>query len=260
MHRSGPIQRTPHRGPPSRENTVNRLLILVLALVAISACTTTKEFAATDYRRPSGDFKLIVMQPDISVGLLTAGGLVEPREDWTEQARDHVLAALAAHQSASGGEVTVAASLDEAGGDVDTLRDLVSLHNAVGQAIFVHKYFGLKLPTKENAFDWTLGDSAVDYGRASGYDYALFLYAEASFSSAGRQALQVAGWLSCAVGVCVGVAGGQQIAFASLVDLSSGDVTWFNTLASSIGDIRTPEGAEKMVARLLETMEASAGE
>jgi hypothetical protein len=48
--------------------------------------------------------------------------------------------------------------------------------------------------------------------------------------------------------------GGQQVAFASLVDLKTGQVVWFNTLASSVGDIRTQEGADKMVKTLLESM------
>jgi hypothetical protein len=48
--------------------------------------------------------------------------------------------------------------------------------------------------------------------------------------------------------------GGQYMAFASLVDLRNGKVIWFNTLVSSVGDMRTPEGAEKMVTTLLENM------
>jgi hypothetical protein len=56
------------------------------------------------------------------------------------------------------------------------------------------------------------------------------------------------------VGVCIAPVGGQQIAFASLVDLKTGKVVWFNMLSSTVGDIRSPEGAEKMVATLLDKM------
>jgi hypothetical protein len=48
--------------------------------------------------------------------------------------------------------------------------------------------------------------------------------------------------------------GGQQFAYASLVDLKTGQVVWFNTLAATVGDIRTPDGAKKMVDGLLSTM------
>ena len=47
----------------------------------------------------------------------------------------------------------------------------------------------------------------------------------------------------------------MQVAFASLVDLKTGQIVWFNTLAATSGDIRTPEGAQKMVNSLLDTME-----
>ena len=203
---------------------------------------------------------MVVMEPDIAVSLLTMGGMTEPREDWTDQATQSVLQALAKHQESRGGNTTIAMTLEEAGGDTEALRDLVSLHNAVGQAIFMHKYAGLKLPTKNDRFDWTLGDKAIEFGQQTDFDYALFLHAENSFSSGARKSLQVAGLLSCAVGLCVGISGGQQIAFASLVDLDTGRVTWFNVLASTIGDIRTPEGADSMVTKLLETMDSSDAE
>ena len=60
--------------------------------------------------------------------------------------------------------------------------------------------------------------------------------------------------LGCVVGVCVMPNGGIQQAFVSLVDLKTGNVVWFNYLVSPVGDIRTPEGAAKMVDKLLETM------
>jgi hypothetical protein len=118
----------------------------------------------------------------------------------------------------------------------------------------MHKYGMQPLPTKKDRFDWTLGEQAVAFGAATHYDYALFLHAEDSFSSGGRRALQAAGFLGCLVGVCVAVSGGQEIAFASLVDLKTGEVIWFNSLVSGLGDIRTPEGANEMVVKLLESI------
>jgi len=131
------------------------------------------------------------------------------------------------------------------------------LHETVGRSIQLHKYTpGLSLPTKKSVFDWTLGQLAINYGQASGHDYALFLYAEASFSSGGRVALQAVSFLGCVVGVCYMPPGGQQIAFVSLVDLKSGRVVWYNHLMSTIGDIRTAEGARKLVENLLGHMKA----
>jgi hypothetical protein len=194
------------------------------------------------------------MKPDVTAGLLTAGGIVEPREDWTNQARDNVIKAVEAQETRHGAVVKVAATAKDAGWDPAATEDLVLLHRAVGTAIAMHKYGMQPLPTKKDRFDWTLGEQAVAFGAATHYDYALFLHAEDSFSSGGRRALQAAGFLGCLVGVCVAVSGGQEIAFASLVDLKTGEVIWFNTLVSGIGDIRTPEGANEMVMKLLESI------
>lgn len=228
--------------------------VAVAALVALSACTSTKQFADIGFRPPEGSYKLIVMRPDISVGLLTAGGSVEHRDDWTDKARDNILHALEVQQSGRGGVVKIAATRDEAGGDPQAVADLDRLHAAVGLAIKTHKYAGLKLPTKTDKFDWTLGDTAVAYGRTSGYDYALFLHAEDSFSSTGRVALQAVEFMGCMVGVCILSPGGQQAAFVSLVDLHTGQIVWYNALASSVGDMRTPDGADKVVTGLLAKM------
>jgi hypothetical protein len=223
-------------------------------VLSLCACETTRQQTTADFHPPKGTYKVIVMKPDVTAGLLTAGGIVEPREDWTNQARDNVIKAVEAQETRHGAVVKVAATAKDAGWDPAATEDLVLLHRAVGTAIAMHKYGMQPLPTKKDRFDWTLGEQAVAFGAATHYDYALFLHAEDSFSSGGRRALQAAGFLGCLVGVCVAVSGGQEIAFASLVDLKTGEVIWFNTLVSGIGDIRTPEGANEMVMKLLESI------
>ena len=236
-----------------------RLLVigaLAIPALALSACTTTKQNAAADFRPPQGNYRLIVMRPDVQVSVLTAGGQLEPREDWTNQARSNLLAALQDQQAKRGGNATIAATQRDAGADPAMVAELDRLHEAVGRSIRLHKYTpGMELPTKQNTFDWTLGQLAVDYGQASGYDYALFLYAQDSFSSGGRVALQAVSMLGCVVGVCIIPHGGQQIAFVSLVDLKTGNVVWYNFLFSEVGDIREPEGAQELVDDLLDDMQ-----
>jgi len=145
----------------------------------------------------------------------------------------------------------------------DTLADLERLHSAVGNSIALHRYLGANLPTKRGkGLDWTLGEDAVALGRRTGYDYALFLHAEDSFASTGRIALQVLGIAGCVVGFCApNIGGAGQFAYASLVDLRTGEVVWFNVMQAGsqiagikMGDIRTDEGAAQMVDRLLDRM------
>ena len=69
------------------------LLLLVLSLAG-SGCSSSKQIKALGHRPPANDFKLIVLQPDIKVTELTAGGISQPREDWTNQARENIYRAL----------------------------------------------------------------------------------------------------------------------------------------------------------------------
>jgi hypothetical protein len=49
----------------------------------------------------------------------------------------------------------------------------------------------------------------------------------------------------------VGVPGGSQVGFASVVDLKTGDIVWFNRLIRPQGDLRTPEAAAETVKALV---------
>ena len=243
---------------------MRNLGIALLAGVCLSACVQTRQFADVQFAPPQGDYKLLVMRPDVSVGSVTTGGMVEPRADWTETSRANLLAALRAQQASRGGNVLVLDRRDSLPGvSADIIAELERLHNAVGNSIALHKYMGHELPTKRHkGLDWTLGEDAVALGQKSGFDYALFMYAEDSFASTGRVALQVLGIAGCFVGFCApNVGGGGEFAYASLVDLRTGKVVWFNVLDASsqvagikMGDIRTPAGAAQMVDRLLARM------
>ena len=241
------------------------LALITAASIAVSGCVQTRQYADVEFAPPQGDYSLLVMRPDVSVGTVTTGGLVEPRADWTEQARVHLLEALRQQQASRGGRTMVLESRAGVRGMTEQqVADIERLFMAVGNAIVVHRYAGLTLPTKRRqGLDWTLGEDAVALGRATGMDYALFLSAQDAHASSGRTALQVLGIVGCVIGFCAPQGGGGQAAYASLVDLRTGDVVWFNILQTGsqlpgveFGDIRTREGAAQMVERLLGRMRA----
>jgi hypothetical protein len=240
------------------------VLLVSAASLLLAGCVSTRQVADVEFEPPQGDYSLLVMRPDVAVGSVTAGGLVEPRAEWTEQARANLLAALSAQQAGRGGRTVIAQNRDSIPGVApEMVAELERLHSAVGNSIALHKYAGAPLPTKRRGIDWTLGQDAVKLGQATGMDYALFLYAQDSIASSGRVALQVLGFAGCFIGFCAPQGGGGQAAYASLVDLKTGDVVWFNILQTgsqlpgvTFGDIRTPEGAAQMVERLLGRMKA----
>ena len=240
------------------------LAVTLAVSVALSACVQTKQYADLQFTPPQGDYKLLVLRPDVTVGSLTTGGLVEPRADWTDQARAAIVAALRAQQAARGGKVTIIERRNELPGVTpDELAEVERLNAAVDESIVVHKYLGDYLPTKRGkGLDWTLGQDAVRLGQKTGYDYALFLHGEDQVASGGRVALGILGLAGCIVGFCApNIGGAQQLDYASLVDLKTGEVVWFNVvLAGSqvpgikFGDLRTQQGAQQMVDRLLGRM------
>ena len=242
----------------------NALALIAASALALAGCVQTRQYADAEFAPPQGDYSLLVLRPYVSVGSITTGGLVEPRAEWTEQARVHILEALRRQQAGRGGRTMV---LDSRAGvrgmSEQQVADIERLFQAVGSAIIVHRYAGLRLPTKRRGLDWTLGGDAIALGRATGMDYALFLSATDAQASSGRTALQVLGVAGCFIGFCAPQGGGGQSAYASLVDLRTGEVVWFNILQTNsafpgvaFGDIRTREGAEQMVERLIGRMRA----
>jgi hypothetical protein len=238
-------------------------LALALSLPA-AACVQTRQFADMQFTPPQGDYKLLVLRPDVTVGSLTTGGMVEPRADWTDQARANITSALRAQQATRGGQALFIEKRNELPGiDPQEVADIERLNYAVAQSIVLHKYLGDYLPTKRGkGLDWTLGQDAVQLGQKSGYDYALFLHSEDQVASTGRIALGVLGTAGCFVGFCApNIGGATQLSYASLVDLKTGEVVWFNVVRAGsevpgikFGDLRTPQGAEQMVERLLGRM------
>lgn len=234
------------------------------AAVPMSACVQTRQYADVQFTPPQGDYKLLVLRPDVSVGSLTTGGIVEPRADWTEQARTNIIAALQTQQSGRGGKLQILERRNQLrGASEQEVADFERLFYAVGQSIVLHKYLGDYLPTKRRqGLDWTLGEDAVSLGRKTGYDYALFLHAEDSVASRGRVVLGVLGLAGCFVGFCApNIGGATQLDYAGLVDLKTGEVVWFNVVRAgsevpgiAFGDLRSPEGAAQMVDRLLNRM------
>jgi hypothetical protein len=238
--------------------------LALAASVGLAGCVQTRQFADVQFTPPSGDYKLLVLRPDVTVGSLTTGGMVEPRADWTDQARHSIVNALRAQQAGRGGKLTIVEHRNELPGvPAQELADVERLNYVVDQSIVLHKYLGDYLPTKRGkGLDWTLGQDAVKLGEKTGYDYALFLHAEDEVASPGRVALGVLGLAGCFIGFCApNVGGQQQLDYASLVDLKTGEVVWFNVVSAGsqipaikFGDLRTPAGAAQMVDRLLGRM------
>lgn len=229
-----------HRSP--------NLILLLIAAIAVAGCAQATAFSRTESirQRPAG-VRVLLMRPDIELSELTVGGLREPKADWTAAAEEHVVAALRAELQ--GKKATLVPYLPPTQNPAREYAhtQLVKLHDIVGGAILIHKYLpALALPTKKDTFDWSLGQGVNVLRDDYGAEYCLFVLFRDSYASAGRKAMMVGAAL-----FGVAIPGGTQVGFASLVDLQSGDILWFNRLINPAGDLRTPEAARKAVQDLL---------
>lgn len=223
-----------------------RIACALLALLAAGAAAAqgaagSKNLAPGFTALPKGS-KVAIMPTDVELFSISGGGVLEPKADWTEAASRYLKAALVRKKAALGLD---AVELGER--EVDELAEVNALHGAVARAIGMHHFGAFALPTKEGKLDWSLGDSVQGIRKATGADYALFSWMRDSYASDERKAAMVALAL-----IGVGVGGGVQVGYASLVDLRTGRVLWFNQLARGSGDLREADKAAETLDSLLD--------
>src|SRR5690349_35603 len=108
----------------------------LLGGIALGGCVQTLQYADVEFTPPDGNYKLLVLRPDVTVGSLTTGGMVEPRAEWTELARANIVAALKAQQAARGGNVTIIEHRNALPGvSEQELADVERLNFVVDEAI-----------------------------------------------------------------------------------------------------------------------------
>lgn len=212
----------------------------VLALAAAAAGAQSRNLAPGFTALPK-DAKVVVAPLDVELYSISAGGVREPRADWTSAAATHMKAGLADKARALGlGSQDIDDTL------ADDHAELLHLHAAVANAIATHHFLGVKLPTKEDRLDWSFGDVMRPLKEKTGARYGLFTWVRDSYASAERVAMMVGMAL-----LGIGVAGGTQVGYASLVDLETGQVVWFNLLLRGSGDLREGAKAAESVNALL---------
>jgi hypothetical protein len=224
--------------------------VLMLALVAaLVACVTTRvEKTTTDVPKPRTGATVVLVEPDVTVGSLKATGLVEARADWTAAAKANIERHIQAQLS---GKAYRVVPFNARTSPSPRVQQIFHLHEAVGDSMVSVKLGGLTLPTKKDVFDWSLGTGVQEIGRPLGADYALFVYATGTYADTGRVMTMLV--MAALFGAAVPL--GRQVAFASLVDLNTGNILWFNvTQTGEVNDMTKDGGAAALVRSLLKDM------
>jgi hypothetical protein len=219
--------------------------LALLAVCATAAATPRPHIFTGQFTHPPAHSRVVVMTPDVQLSMLTAAGLPEARQDWSQSGRDNLAAALAQSVRDQG---DVPSALDPNTAMDGRIGQVIRLNSAVGASILAVDQAGFTLPTHpRDTFNWTIGDGAQQLAAAYNADYALFITARGAYASSGR----VAAMVGLAI-LGVGISLGGQSAYATLVDLHTGNVLWFNAVTASPGeDMRNPQQAQGLVARLM---------
>ena len=215
-----------------------RIAVCLAALALFSGCAVTENVQTIDrLESVEENPRVILMPPDIKYYLLTAGGVPEPHKEWTDAAQANFIAAITDFSRTMGSDLTIV-DQDNIG---ETEIEYEALHSAVGLTILNHHFGMVKLPSKANGeiFDWSLGPGVQRLAEQHNADYGLFVFYRDYQASGGRIAFAILA--AAAVGAAVPM--GAEQGFASLVDLRTGDIVWFNVVAAGSGEMRDAEGA-----------------
>lgn len=230
----------------------------LVVLLALAACTSTNNRRADNMKADAkiGAGKtVVILEADIELSELLAGGVEEPRVAWTKAAEANINYAI--EQDLKGRAIKLVPRRQNlAPADKAELKQLELLTQTVGFSIVRYQlspYYSL--PTKKEGFDWTVGPNAKLLKAAYGADYAMVTLVRDSYASGGRKAIAILGVLAAvATGVNVGASTGQRFGYTLLLDLTSGKVIWANFMASETGDLRNEEDAKKVVKSMLAGM------
>lgn len=224
-------------------------LLLAILLASLAGCATTRTTTQIDRLERGGEEpRILLMTPDIQYDMVTASGLKEPNAEWTQAARTNFLNATVAFAERHNTDFVV---MGDAGDSNELVRRYEKLYQAVGFTVLNNYVLGTRLPSKGDRFDWSLGSGVGEIGEPYGADYALFVYYRDEQATGGRVAMYV---LGSALGVSVPL--GAEYGYASLIDMRTGDVVWFNTVMVGSGELRNASGATAMVNTLFKDLPA----
>lgn len=224
------------------------LLPFVVFLIATGCAQTSVLTRDGESFTTDAEHNVLLMPLDIELCEITMGGMCEPKADWTSLALKHVAEAIKRQLKTHRDTMILYKEPAEGSSAFKEHQQLIKLHEAVGVSIMSHQSSGLltlQLPTKADHFEWTLGQGTKQLQEEFGAHYGLFVFMRDSYASAERVVLMI-GMAALGVGIPLG----YQVGFASLVDLQTGNIVWFNQLFSESGDLRELSLAQDSVRNL----------
>jgi len=229
-------------------------LAAVLLLAACATGTTAVHKSVSQAPEKPLPRKVLLLPVDIAVHEISAGGVVEKVDTWTEAASGHANDYL--HELArSSGAFQLVAGPQLAPDQKAQLDQHVALYEVVAGSAFLARRSPFQVwQQRAREFDYTLGPGLAPLADATGIDAAMVVIGSDYISSAGRRAAMVMGVLLSALsGVLVMPQGGISFISVGVVDMRTGDLLWFGTDQGQATDLRNEADVRRMLEGLFRT-------
>lgn len=235
-------------------------LFKVLCVISIFAgCATAPNYRSnpqfSDQIKTAKRIVLIPLRTDVYQ--LTAGGVKEKMDEWTQQAKRNVMTAIQGELERK--PMLSIKPFDELLLSSEKKANLIetsALYDAVSSSILFHTYgqppnlFAEKIKN----FDYSLGPEVKQL--AGDVDAVLFFSCVDHIATAGRKAVQAGSIiLGALVGVSITPNMGTTSISVALVDANSGFIMWYNAHSSGGDhDLRNQINTTTLVKQLLKDL------
>jgi len=227
-----------------------RIFALLTALTAFTGCVPNSYLAKTgNPELPPIPRKIVLIPAEVNVIEISAGGVPEEVEEWSQQASKNLVDAV--HREArSGARFEILALPDLNPWEQDILKTHLAMYELVIASV---NEYGLSTDSvwRERApqLHYTVGPGLSFLQEKTGATAAMFIVGEDSVLTGGRLLLMAATVLAFGFPA---VPPSHSYFAAGVVDLATGDLLWHNfdwNIARR--DLRKPEDANGLVAEVL---------
>ena len=225
-----------------------------LFLFVLTSCAPTTRYHS-DLLTHRDEIKKIAYTSKIKVYEVDAGGVKTLKHDYTEKAKENFDTAIeTVVQKKLKSSIIPLKQLDP--DTEEKLRELGILYLYISNGIRFNTLKYKDLSKSIENFNYPNLDEFSDVSKELGTDYFLFLWGVDHVSTGGRIAMQIAAVLiGAAVGVQVNPQFGVSILSAALVQQSTGELLWHNSLkGEGIYDFRNYDNVQNMLESLFDSI------
>lgn len=244
-------------------------LLGAAALGGIGCATPPPHRQAVDFDARIEPIRTITLvPPKVAVYKMTAGGTEEEVQDWSDAAYAHVVAAVEAEVAELGrtfvpyaGEPLPHRTIRHDGKAAERAaarghgpaEDSWLLFEAANLAILRHTYDPWNtFPDRQKRFDYTLGPEARALIGDTPADAFLLVVATDHIPTRERAALVAAGLAVGAMTLSYAGPGATPAKLTlALVESTTGDILWFNTLSLPLTDLRDEKTDQALIDTLM---------